>query len=120
MKERSAMSMATRMGTCVRALVISAVLVIGGVLVAGPAAADEDVTVSGCSDTTTYSLEQMDQASGDVSLAEADERAARISIEELGQRAGDTSVSTIDEMSRSDGLMEADAHTTSSDVHCNM
>jgi hypothetical protein len=120
MKERSAMSMAKRMGTCVRALVISGAFLIGGVLVAGPAAADEHDTVNGCRDTSTYSLEQADAASGNASLTRADELSGGVGMTEVDQRAGNIGMTALEESSGSASLTEADAHTTAWMVDCNM
>jgi hypothetical protein len=108
------------MGTCVRALVISGAIVIGGVLVAGPAAADDHDTVGGCPDTSSYSLEQADAASGSASLAQADEVSGGIGMTHVDEQAGNIGMTALEEMSGSTSLMEADASATSWVVHCNM
>lgn len=120
MKERSAMSTAKRVGMSVRVLVIGGALLIGGVLFAGPAAADEEDTVGGCPDTSGYSLEQADAASGSASLAQADERSGRIGMTALEEGTENAGMTAIDEMSGTTGMTELEARDTSWVVHCNM
>jgi hypothetical protein len=106
----------------VRALVLSGAILIGGVLVAGPAAADEPVIVSSCLDAININMEQVEAASSNLSLAQADERAGQLSLDDLDQRTEDANMSTIEQLTSTmgTGLSVTDARTTAWDVHCTM
>src|SRR5688572_22111412 len=96
-KERSDMSTVERMGSCLRALAVGGVLLVGGAMIAGTAGADGFEAVNTCLDSGNLSLMEADEATVTQSLTQADDASGNMSLTDADERSGNVGMTAIEE-----------------------
>jgi hypothetical protein len=112
------MSTVERMGSCLRALAVGGVLLVGGAMIAGTAGADGFEAVNTCLDSGNLSLMEADEATVTQSLTQADDASGNMSLTDADERSGNVGMTAIEEGGGNIGLTEADALSDSWLVPC--